>query len=149
MTVRFSLRRFRQFAWVAMFALMVNVLAPGISHALVAAGALPADTVEICTPTGVKLLSVFDSSADPQNASQSVSQSASQDGPQDGGALAKSLAVCAYCMTHSASSGLEPVLYEPCSLQIGPVLPASSLSASPAPARVWVVHSPRAPPIHA
>lgn len=133
MTVRFSLRRFRQIAWVAMFALMVNVLAPGISHALVASGALPANTVEICTPAGIKLLSALAADAD----------------PQDGGALSQSVAACAYCMTHAASFGLVPTYNEPRSLQPESAPPAFSLFATPTPTRVWVVHSPRAPPTHA
>lgn len=133
MTVRFSLRRFRQIAWIAMFALMVNVLAPGISHALVAAGALPADTVEICTPTGVKLLSAL--AADPET--------------EDSGSLAQSVAACAYCMAHAASFGLAPTHNEARSLQPESAPPAFSLFDTPTPARVWVVHSPRAPPTHA
>lgn len=131
MTVPFSLRRFRQIAWVAMFALMLNVLAPGISHALVSAGALPADSIEICTPKGIERLTALDAAADPDN----------------GGASLSPVAACAYCMAHAASFGLPPsadhaLLPQPAAP------PAFIFSATPTPARAWVVQSPRAPPVY-
>lgn len=133
MSVRFSLRRFRQIAWIASFAILVNVLAPGISHALVAAGALPADTIEICTPSGIERLSALAADSD-------------SDG---GGTLAPVAAACAYCMVHAASFGLTPTCAEQVILPPQAAPPASMLFATPTPARAWVVHSPRAPPAHA
>lgn len=133
MTVRFSLRRFRRIAWVAMFALMVNVLAPGISHALAAAGVMPADMVEICTPAGLARVSAADLGA----------------GQDDGGALASSAVACAYCMVHAASFGLAPALAGQSSLRPRAGPPVFKSFILPPPARAWGVHSPRAPPPHA
>lgn len=118
----------RLVSMIASFAIIVAVVAPTISQALVATGLVSADWVEICSAQGTRWVNVAEESP-------------------DSGSSAVNMGVCAYCFTHAGSFALPPVSATP------PVLGDVFLPASFAafndpliPASVWASYQTRAPP---
>ncbi len=114
--------------WIAMLVILFGALAPTVSHALAAAG-LSADTVEICTVNGYKVVKLTDT--DSRKAPSS---------PQHG------MEHCAFCTIHGGSHALTStrlVTFAP-----GPgrdIYPPLFYSA-PRSLHAWSSAKPRGPP---
>jgi hypothetical protein len=84
-------------AWIACLAILFNAFAPLVSHAMAAAPAPAAMSMEICTALGMTTMPL----ALPADG---------QDGPDGSasGALHKAMNHCGYCISHAAAHGLPP-----------------------------------------
>jgi hypothetical protein len=113
--------------WIACFALLMNALAPSISHAMVAAHAVPASW-EICRSAG-----------QPEPISLGAGTSLGTTLPQD---QVAAMHDCGYCLPHGASFALMPSIITGLGLMGGHALrpflfyrapqPLLALSAAPA-----------------
>jgi hypothetical protein len=113
--------------WIALLAILFSALAPTVSHALAAAN--PAETVQICTVDGYKLVQLPD--ADDGKA------------PLD---LKHGMEHCAFCTLHGG--GDAPLPHAVAALSLNPdrdTYPSLFYSA-PRALHVWSVANPRAPP---
>jgi len=127
--------------WIACFAILLNALAPAISHAVHG----KPRSWEICLNDGSRIsgtgeldyatfLAVTDRSK-PQQPSQPMAGMDMQD--------------CAYCLPHAGWFGLPPAAIAlPLPLAGGALRP-SLYYQSPQPLPVWSASSPRGPPAHA
>lgn len=106
-----SLHRFRAYVWIALFAILMNALAPAVSHAMSRDDAVGAD---VC----------------------SAGKLAKQDAPAGKTAMQD----CGYCASHGGSFGLAPAentLPRPAAARLQPYLfyhsprPLLALSAAP------------------
>lgn len=117
--------------WIACFAILLNALAPSVSHAIAFNTGVPA-TWEICRADGsrVTVSGLITSSDDSDKA------------PGDAQAMGED---CAYCQTHAGSFGLPPAI-----LSSLPVTGLQSLPflfyRAPQPLPVWAAAQPRGPP---
>jgi hypothetical protein len=122
-------RRLR-FVWLALFAVLLNALAPTVSHAL--AASRPAISVDVCSVDG----------GAPFAAAAALLM---QD---DHGAMGLA-GDCGYCLTHAGSHGLPPPVH---SLFV-PVLGAEPrpflYHHAPRPLAIWLAAVPRGPPVFA
>jgi hypothetical protein len=118
--------RWSAYAWIAIMAILFNVLAPVLSHARANAGAAAAQ-VEICTAMGVTMVAIPADQPDP-------------------GQLAKGMNHCAYCATHAGSFGLPPQSVTLFAVLGGHDAYPSLFFQSPYPLPVWSVAQARAPP---
>ena len=133
-----------RFAWLACCAILLNALAPAVSHAL--AAAQPRHTWEICLNDGTTLagfgeldeatfLAVTDR-ANPVPAA--IAGHAMTD--------ALPMADCGYCLPHAGTVGLPP--------PAGVIVPAAMVAAqrpclyyhAPRPLQAWAGVQPRGPP---
>ena len=128
--------------WIACFAILMNALAPAISHAV---NGKPR-TWEICLNDGTRLsgvgeldyatfLAVTDRSKPQQPAAQQMDGMDMED--------------CSYCLPHAGWFGLPPAgVALPLALdgaELRPIL----FYQSPQPLAVWSASNPRGPPAHA
>lgn len=127
------LRRQQQYAWVACFAIMLNLLAPSISHAL-APSQGEALLVEVCGASGVKWMTV---GAPARPASDAGAASADADPLH--------LKHCQFCLTHAGAFAMPTAQAIGLLAAAGTVAPAPHHPA-PSPQPCWSVASARAPP---
>jgi hypothetical protein len=124
--------------WIACFAVLMNALAPSISHAMAAAGAVPA-TWEICRTDGNAL-------AAPGQPDLVVV-----------GALAKKITQtkiaamedCGYCLPHGGSVALMPSTITGLGLMGGHALRPFLFYRAPQPLLALTAAPPRGPPAFA
>lgn len=88
--MRLGTPHIRRWAWLACFAILVNALAPAISHAVASLKSNKQDVVEVCTAYGVVLVAVGDGAADRNPRGHSLPAGAA----------------CPYCVTHAGSFAL-------------------------------------------
>ncbi|MDY7540016.1 DUF2946 domain-containing protein [Undibacterium sp. 5I1] len=129
------LKRSRLPLWIALFAVLLNALAPSISHAI-AANNGSSDFIEICTVSGtqfVKLDRIKSSAASLNTSSAPVKTQLSDH--------------CPFCIAHAGSFALLPTS------QVVPLVidghdqfPALFYH-SPSPLISWSTANPRAPPL--
>lgn len=126
-------RRHRRLAaWLAIFAILLNALAPSVSHAI---GAQRGDPLlgAVCT-------------SDRSGLALAVLAAASADDEHDGSARAMSSA-CPFCLTHA---GTPAILPSPPALLRAPRLghaPPRLFLAAPRPLFAWAAVHARGPPI--
>lgn len=135
-------------AWLACCAILLNALAPAVSHALAASQA-QRHSWEICLNDGTRLAgfgeldeATFVALTDRTNPMPSASAAFSAHGMDD----AMSMADCGYCLPHAGSTGLPP--------PAGFMLPAAAGGAprpylyyhAPRPLQAWASAQPRGPP---
>lgn len=123
------LRRQQQYAWVACFAIMLNLLAPSISHAL-AASQGQALLVEVCGASGVKWMAV---GAVPDAA------------PVAADADPLHLKHCQFCLNHAGAFALPATHAIHFMAAARTPAPAPHYPA-PSPRLPWSIASARAPP---
>ncbi|TDN48108.1 hypothetical protein C7389_11612 [Azoarcus indigens] len=112
-------------SWLAILAILLTVLAPGISKAL---AARDAGWMEVCTAAGIKHLQAGGGS------------------PDESG-HAGSSGSCPYCLTHAFGFALAPVDAQSWPALAGPAGPLPLAAAlPPAPVSAWTTPQPRAPP---
>ncbi|WP_028103947.1 DUF2946 domain-containing protein [Pseudoduganella violaceinigra] len=127
--------------WIACFAILMNALAPAISHAVNS----HARTWEICLNDGTRVsgageldeatFAALTDRSKPRPAMQPMAKMDMED--------------CAYCLPHAGSFGLPPsTLALPLPLD-GATLRPTLFYQSPQPLPVWSASNPRGPPAHA
>ena len=115
--------------WIACLAILLNALAPSISHALSAASG-SSNMTEVCTVTGTKLVS---------NDQASVEKSSTD-------SVLHHLEHCPFCMTHAGTFALPGPLPLSFAVSGGHGLFPALFYHSPAPLFSWSGANPRAPP---
>ena len=119
-----------RFVWLALFAVLLNALAPTVSHAL--AASRPAIPVDVCSVDG----------GAPFAAAAALLMQ------EDHGAM--SLAGdCGYCLVHAGSHGLPPPVHAPLALPDGIEPRPFLFHHAPRPLAVWLAAVPRGPPVFA
>ncbi|MDC8760128.1 DUF2946 family protein [Janthinobacterium fluminis] len=129
MAKSFTVRRLH--IWIACLAILLNALAPSISHAVAAARGQAA-ALDICRADGRRAIASDVIAGDAADAA--------------GDAAAKAGGHCAYCLPHAASFALPPAPAATPGVfdrhQPHPFL----LYRSPRPSMVWSAARPRGPP---
>lgn len=128
-------RQNRRFiAWFACLAILLNSLAPAISHAMASVQGKDAPWTQICSTSGTKFIPL-------DLGTQDISQGKDKQ-PQP-----MAMEHCAYCLTHAGSFAV----FTDVPLQFTPVTLAYTYPAlfyqSPYPLFTWAAASPRAPPV--
>ena len=125
-------RRLQRFAsWIATFAIVLAAVAPTVSQALVASGAMGSVWVEVCTAQGMRWVAIGDE--------------APADAPVEHCAGA-----CAYCFTHAGSFGLVPGVEVALASRDDYVSGLVARFSEPLRvSSVWSPHQTRAPPLSA
>jgi hypothetical protein len=129
MLTRSMTKRLR-FVWLALFAVLLNALAPTVSHAL--AASRPAIPLDVCSVDGGTSFAVA--------AALLV---------QDEHAGMGVLDDCGYCLTHAGSHGLPPPVHAPLALVEGTEPRPFLFHHAPRPLAVWLAAVPRGPPVFA
>lgn len=127
--------------WIACFAILMNALAPAISHAV---NGKPR-TWEICLNDGTRVTGVGDLdyatfvAVTDRSKAQSPARPMAQMDMED----------CSYCLPHAGWFGLPPTdLALPLPLD-GATMRPTLFYQSPQPLPVWSASNPRGPPAHA
>ncbi|MET3131510.1 hypothetical protein AAKU55_001772 [Oxalobacteraceae bacterium GrIS 1.11] len=121
-----SLRRLH--IWIACFAILINALAPSISHAI-AALQVQSLSAEICRADGV-----------PAIASEQAAPAPLKNGKMAMGEH------CGYCLAHAASFALPPTALAALGLFGGHAALPFLFYRSPQPLTAWSAARPRGPP---
>lgn len=128
--VAFRLNR-RIITWLACIAILLNTLAPAISHALAAVQGNTAPWEQICSTSGSKFIQL-----DLDAKSKSPNQNT----------MPMAMEQCAYCISHAASYALLTAI----DLQFGAIIPRHFFPAlyyrAPRPLFIWATSNPRGPP---
>jgi len=123
----------RLWAWIACFAILLNALAPSISHAISASAGQTAAWAEICSVDGARFVAVGTDHAQSAEGSQS---------PQ-----AQPSAHCPFCSTHAGTFALPAAAMTLRVPITGARLLPSLFYRSPQPLFSWAAANPRAPPV--
>lgn len=139
--------------WIALFAILMNALAPSISHAVAAARGDAAGW-EICRADGSRLSAASVAAAAPTAALASF-VSVAGDGKDfqlldNSGAPVKKAAMnmddCGYCAPHAGSFGLVTAALSGLGLFDNHAAHPLLFYRSPAPLAIWSAARPRGPP---
>lgn len=123
----------RFIAFIACVAVLLNALAPAISHTIAAAQDKSVSWIEVCSASGTKLL--------PFPADQLTDKRKGNDSKP------MSMDHCAYCLSHVGSFGLlGDSNFTPAPVNLSYSLP-KLFYHSPRPLFVWAASNPRAPPV--
>lgn len=128
-----SAARRRLFSWIACSAVLLNALAPGVSHALAAWKGDRAAWSQICSVAGVRWVQADDDLA------------IDQELPAD--AMKGGMEHCPFCLTHAGSVGLMPPIEFSFDASGGHDLLPILFYVSPRPLFNWAAAHPRAPPV--
>ncbi|MBY0239292.1 MAG: DUF2946 domain-containing protein [Burkholderiaceae bacterium] len=120
-----------QWLWIACCAILLNALAPTVSHAIAFARGVPASW-EICRADGSRV-----------TVSGQIT-SIGERGEAPGATNIPGMD-CAYCQTHAGSFGLPPVIRASLPVQGSHAIPFLFYRA-PQPRPVWASAQPRGPP---
>ncbi|WP_025916201.1 DUF2946 domain-containing protein [Herminiimonas sp. CN] len=121
------------FIWIVCLAMLVNVLAPSVSHAVTAWSSVPASPMmEICTMTGVHSVAAMAGLPDGDHS-----------GPGDAGDSPH----CPFCLPHGNDSGLLPSAMPALPLLAGHDLFPQLFYHAPYRLYSWTAASPRGPPL--
>ncbi|MGO4380884.1 DUF2946 domain-containing protein [Pseudoduganella sp. RAF19] len=128
------------FIWLACFAVLLNALAPTISHAMAFAKGHPR-VWEICLNDGTRLrgtgeldAATFLALTDRSKPARAIT------------GMQMDMEDCAYCLPHAGSTGLPPTDAPPLVHHAAPALRPLLFYQSPAPLQVWSTSNPRGPP---
>ncbi|KQW87293.1 hypothetical protein ASC94_28260 [Massilia sp. Root418] len=125
-------QRQAQWIWIAIIAVLMNALAPSISHALAAAEGNPA-AFEICRADKSKPL---------------PAPFLQMDGEEDRKAMSMG-EDCGYCATHAGSFGMPPSMVSGLPFAVQSRLHPFLFYRAPQPLAAWSASRPRGPPAHA
>jgi hypothetical protein len=118
----------RQTAWLAVFAILLNALAPWVSHANAARA--DATAIEVCTADGILNVSV-----------------AGDAGSRHGAPVIGSSGThCPYCLPQGNSVALPPVAFA-VPIITGPHAAPAAFESSLCALPLWAAHQARAPPV--
>jgi hypothetical protein len=124
--------------WIACFAVLMNALAPSISHAMAAMNGVPA-TWEICRADGVTL-------ATPATPGQPELVAAGALSKKIGEGKLTLMADCGYCLPHGGSVALMPSTITGLGLVKGHALRPFLFYRAPQPLLALSAAPPRGPP---
>lgn len=126
-------------AWLACLAILLNTLAPTISHAMASAQGEGTPWAQICSTNGTRFIPL-----DLSDLSVDSSTSSPQDGtPQSSMAMDH----CAYCLTHAGSFAVFTDTPLPTTFAETSQDYPARFYQSPYRLFVWATASPRAPPV--
>jgi hypothetical protein len=128
--------------WIACFAILMNALAPAISHAVTAAQGKPR-TWEICLDNGVRVTGVGELDYATFLAATDRSK------PQAPAIKHMAMEDCGYCVPHAGSTGLPPADLALLPHAVGGAPMPFLFYRSPRPLSVWSASNPRGPPAQA
>ena len=128
------------FIWLACLAVLLNALAPSISHAVALAKGKPR-VWEICLNDGTRISGTGELTAETFRALTDRSKP-SKPAPL----MAMNMADCGYCLPHAGSTGLPPSDAMPAVAVAEPSLRPLLFYQSPAPLEIWASANPRGPP---
>lgn len=114
--------------WIALLAVLFGTLAPTVSHALVAVS--PAETVQICSVQGYKLIKLPGTDTDQQPSS-----------------MQQSMQHCAFCTLHGGDTALIPSLALTLTAIAGRAVHPLLFYSAPHTLYAWSIAHPRAPPV--
>jgi len=137
--MNFSLNKKRLLAFIAMTAILLNALAPSISHALSGKPSLPWQ--EICTQNSIKLM-VTELTEDNGIKANSTTQ---ENDKTPVGRLP--MVDCGYCVTHAGSDSVSIKPFALTTLALAPGVFPPLFYSSPDKLFIWAASNPRAPPI--
>jgi hypothetical protein len=138
-----SRRRLLQ-VWIACFAILLNALAPAVSHALALAdGRHAGPGWEICLNDGTRL----SGSGTLDEATFRAVTDRSRPAPQPDAALP--MTDCGYCLAHAGSLGLPPPALAPLPFAATVAERPFLFYHAPRPLQTWVAAHPRGPPVDA
>jgi hypothetical protein len=127
-------------AWIACFAILLNALAPSISHAM-SIGQKP--SWEICLNDGSRL------SGYGQLDEASFRALTDRSKPAEPPVAQMNMADCAYCLTHAGSTGLPPAEFTLLLPEGAGRFHPPLFYQAPRPLEIWVAARPRGPPANA
>jgi len=136
--------------WIACFAILLNALAPAVSHALALAdGRHAGPGWEICLNDGTRLSgrgtlddATFRALTDRSNP---VESAAAAPAP----ATTSPMTDCGYCLAHAGSLGLPPPALAPLPFAAAVTQRPFLFYHAPRPLEIWVAAHPRGPPVDA
>jgi len=138
-----SRRRLLQ-VWIACLAILLNALAPGVSHALALAdGRHAGPGWEICLNDGTRL----SGSGTLDEATFRAVTDRSRPAPQPD--AAPPMSDCGYCLAHAGALGLPPPALAPLPFAAMPAARPFLFYHAPRPLQAWVAAHPRGPPVDA
>ena len=123
--------------WIACFAILLNALAPSISHAL-SSMAGPSNMIEICSASGTKWVS--NDVASGVSGQQAAPEQPSTDSPLH------HLEHCPFCITHAGTFALPAASTTLLAIEGGHDLFPALFYHSPSPLFSWSAARPRGPP---
>jgi hypothetical protein len=135
------LRRKQLQVWIACLAILLNALAPSISHAL-SRMAGPSNMIEICSASGTRWIS---SEVASTIAGKIPGAQFSAEEPSTGSPL-HHLEHCPFCLTHAGTFALPAPLSTLFAVQGGHDLFPALFYDSPSPLFSWSAAHPRGPP---
>lgn len=124
-------KRRAQWIWIAIVAVLMNALAPSVSHALAYAEGNPA-AFEICRADKSKPLPASFLLMDDEQDRKAMSMG------ED----------CGYCATHGGSLGMPPSLVSGLPFAVQSQLHPFLFYRAPQPLAAWSASRPRGPPAH-
>jgi len=139
--MRRFLKRRRLGIWIACFAILMNALAPSISHAMALMNGT-ASLVEVCTVDGTRYVST-DVSAAADSRDQGKGASLPGKSTVD---LVHDMQHCPFCYTHAASFALPVPFAVPLAVTAGHDVFPPLFYQSPKPLFSWSRARPRGPP---
>lgn len=141
------------FIWLACFAILLNALAPSISHAVALAKGQPRSW-EICLNDGTRISGTGDLTAatfialtDRSNPQAAAAAKARIKADADkAGSTVMNMDDCGYCMPHAGSTGLPPTDIAFALPAAEPALRPTLFYQAPQPLPAWKTANPRGPP---
>lgn len=119
-----------RFVWLALFAVLLNALAPTVSHAL--AASRPRIPLDVCSVDGgASFVAAAALLVQDQHAGMGL------------------LDDCGYCLTHAGTHGMPPPVHTPLLLLHGTAPRPVLFHHAPRPLAVWIAAVPRGPPAFA
>lgn len=143
--MRRFLKRRRLGIWIACFAILMNALAPSISHAMALMNGT-ASLVEVCTVDGTRYISTdpsTDAAADDDPDAHAAHAGLPGKSTVD---LVHDMQHCPFCYTHAASFALPVAFAVPLAITAGHDVFPPLFYQSPKPLFSWSRPHPRGPP---
>jgi len=138
------------FIWLACFAILLNALAPSISHAVAMAKGQPR-MWEICLNDGSRISGTGELTAATFAALTDRSNPAAAEKAKAEASAVNGMAVtmedCAYCLPHAGTTGMPPSDMAFALPAAAPQLRPTLFYQSPAPLQIWSAANPRGPPV--
>lgn len=129
--------RSRLSLWIACLAILLNALAPSVSHAIAASKGKAPSLIEICSAAGSRFVTVDDAGQPVAPADQDQSDRHHAD---------DAARHCPFCVTHGGGDGLPPAALSVLHPAPGQAAMPRLFYLAPKPLFSWSAASPRGPP---
>jgi len=138
-----SLSKQRLLAFIAITSILLNALAPSISHLIASKNTLPWQ--QICTQNSIKLIASVMNSGNLLNDITTRSNTSQQNDNNQSGHLP--MVDCGYCVTHAGSDSVFSKSFSLTVTTITLRLFPALFYSSPDKLFIWAASNPRAPPV--